>query len=108
VPERSAPCPQSPGTSPATDDAQTRRLLWHCRRGMKELDVLLERFVREALSGASREERGALAELLALPDPVLQGYLLGGEVPVEPQLARLVGRIRTLCRSGGGSGVFWP
>jgi succinate dehydrogenase flavin-adding protein (antitoxin of CptAB toxin-antitoxin module) len=73
---------------------------------MKELDVLLERFAREALAGASPEECGAFAELLALPDPALAGYLLRGEVPPEPHLAALVGRIRSLCRSADGSAVF--
>jgi antitoxin CptB len=72
---------------------------------MKELDLLLERFVREGLPQASAAEQGAFAELLALPDPQLAGYLLGAAVPPEPQLALLVGRIRSLCRSGAGSAL---
>ena len=88
------------------EQAQLRRLRWHCRRGMKELDVLLERSAQEVLSGASGEERVAFAELLALPDPALARYLLEGEVPAAPHLARLVGRIRALCRSQGGSALF--
>ena len=87
-------------------DAQARSLLWRCRRGMKELDVLLERFARAALDGAPPEERGAFAELLALSDPALAGYLLGGDIPAEPHLERLVRRIRSLCRSGDGSALF--
>jgi antitoxin CptB len=101
VPERSATLPPS-----ATPDAQTRRLLWHCRRGMKELDVLLERFALEALTDASPQEHAAFAQLLALPDPALAGYLLGAVVPAEPHLAQLVGRIRALCRSAHGSALF--
>ena len=62
--------------TPATAlDAQARRLLWRCRRGMKELDVMLERFARDALAHASPQERGALEELLALPDPLLAGAI---------------------------------
>ncbi|HEV8019448.1 MAG TPA: succinate dehydrogenase assembly factor 2 [Steroidobacteraceae bacterium] len=89
-----------------TLDAPGRRLLWRCRRGMKELDILLECYAREALPGASQAERATFAALLALPDPLLAGYLLGGDTPGEEGLARLVGRIRGLCRSGGGAGVF--
>jgi antitoxin CptB len=70
------------------------RLLWRCRRGMKELDVLLERFARQILPGASADERLAFAELLELPDPALAGYLLGGELPRQAHLAGLVRRIR--------------
>jgi antitoxin CptB len=98
--------PATPGTAATAADAARRRLLWRCRRGMKELDVLLERFALAALESASDEEQGAFAELLSLPDPALAGYLLGGVMPAEPHLARLVGRIRALCRSGGGVAVF--
>jgi antitoxin CptB len=94
------------GASADARELQARRLLWRCRRGMKELDVLLERFAREGLPGASAREWEAFAELLALPDPLLAGYLLGGEVPREPHLVEILGRIGALCRSGGGSAVF--
>jgi antitoxin CptB len=74
--------------------AQDGRLLWRCRRGMKELDVLLERFARQALPGASADERRVFAELLELSDPTLAGYLLGGEEPPPGPLVGLVSRIR--------------
>jgi antitoxin CptB len=70
-------------------DAEARRLLWRCRRGMKELDVLLERFAREHLATAGRGEREIFARFLELPDPVLVDYLLGGATPAEPEFARL-------------------
>jgi antitoxin CptB len=78
-----------------TPDPEGGRLLWHCRRGMKELDIVLERFVRARLAVASRAERGLLAQLLALPDPELAHYLLGGGTPRAAQLAALVTRIRS-------------
>jgi antitoxin CptB len=87
----------------ATLDAEGRRLLWRCRRGMKELDVLLERYARTVLPKASPEQRAQFARFLELPDPVLVDYLLGqpgrGEpamgqgLPPEPELAQLVRRI---------------
>jgi succinate dehydrogenase flavin-adding protein (antitoxin of CptAB toxin-antitoxin module) len=73
---------------------------------MKELDTVLERFAREALHWATPVERQLLERLLGLPDPVLAGYLLGGETPSEPELTHLTGLIRDLCRSGGGSALF--
>jgi antitoxin CptB len=82
-------------TPSAVQDLQIRRLRWRCRRGLKELDVLLERFVRTRLPGASPPERAAFEELLALPDPDLAGYLLGEEVPRQPAMAQLVASIRT-------------
>ena len=103
---RVAPSRPANATPTAALDAQARRLLWRCRRGMKELDVMLERFARDALAHASPQERGALEELLALPDPLLAGYLLGGNTPPDPQLARLAGAIRTYVAMQCGSALF--
>jgi len=60
---------------------------------MKELDVLLERFARRELPGASSEQRQTLTRLLELPDPELVDYLLGQAIPPDPELAGLVNRI---------------
>jgi succinate dehydrogenase flavin-adding protein (antitoxin of CptAB toxin-antitoxin module) len=61
---------------------------------MKELDVLLERYVRSRLSNASFEERQTLTQLLELPDPLLADYLFGHTPATEPQMARLVAAIQ--------------
>jgi antitoxin CptB len=74
-------------------DFDGRRLLWRCRRGMKELDILLERYARAYLPEASQEERAVFEQFLELPDPVLADYLLGFGEPSRPEWARLVGRI---------------
>jgi antitoxin CptB len=76
-----------------TLDAEGRRLLWRCRRGMKELDVLLERFARSELAQSSDEQRRTFARFLELPDPLLVDYLLGQVIPPEPELAALALRI---------------
>ena len=76
-------------------DLEARVLLWRCRRGMKELDVVLGRYAAAALEQASPAERRLLGRLLELPDPELAGYFLGGEVPAEPEMAALVTRITT-------------
>jgi antitoxin CptB len=98
--------PAEAASPPAALDRQARRLLWRCRRGMKELDVMLERFAHHALPEASPRERRALEELLALPDPVLAGYLLGESTPPEPHLAALAGVIRTYVAKEDGSALF--
>ncbi len=71
-------------------DAQARRLLWRCRRGMKELDVLLERFARGHLAAADADARALFERFLELPDPVLADYLLGEAQPADPSLAQLI------------------
>jgi succinate dehydrogenase flavin-adding protein (antitoxin of CptAB toxin-antitoxin module) len=69
---------------------------------MKELDVLLERYVRSRLLQATPDERQTLAWLLDLPDPVLADYLLGHAAATEPRLAGLIAAIRSgPIRAGG-------
>ena len=79
---------------PSTANQELGRLRWRCRRGMKELDVLLGRYVRSRLSDASSQERQTLTQLLELPDPVLADYLFGHTPATEPHMARLVAAIQ--------------
>lgn len=61
---------------------------------MKELDVLLERWLGREGGGASAEELARFEGLLDLQDPELARYLLAGEPHPDPALALLIARIR--------------
>lgn len=61
---------------------------------MKELDVLLERWVSEAAPAASTEQLSAFEQLLTLQDPQLARYLLAGEPHPDPVTASLIERLR--------------
>jgi antitoxin CptB len=69
-------------------------MAWRCRRGMKELDLLLAGWLDTQFEHASDEQRGQFEALLELPDPQLAGYLLGGQRPERADLAALVECIR--------------
>jgi antitoxin CptB len=71
------------------------QILWRCRRGIRELDLLLERYARGGHLTAPAAERARFEALLELPDPLLAWYLLSGEPPADPALAPLIARIRT-------------
>jgi antitoxin CptB len=68
------------------------RLRWRCRRGMKELDILLTRYIDERFCTASPQEQEAFRGLLEIQDPVIYAYCLGQERPPE-HLAVLIERI---------------
>jgi succinate dehydrogenase flavin-adding protein (antitoxin of CptAB toxin-antitoxin module) len=59
---------------------------------MKELDVLLARYVDERFCSASNQEQEAFRRLLETQDPVLYGYCLGS-VPPPALFAPLIERI---------------
>jgi antitoxin CptB len=49
-------------------DAEQRRLAWRCRRGMLELDIILQKFVNEQFGSLHMGELQVFDELLDLPD----------------------------------------
>ncbi|MET0291682.1 MAG: succinate dehydrogenase assembly factor 2 [Steroidobacteraceae bacterium] len=68
-------------------------LRWRCRRGMRELDELLQGYLERSWSEAGEGERAAFRQLLELQDPDLAAYLLGHDTP-PPELQALVDRLR--------------
>jgi antitoxin CptB len=52
----------------AEKEIESRRLAWRCRRGMLELDILLQRFVSQQFDTLSLAELAAFDAMLALPD----------------------------------------
>ncbi len=73
------------------NDAQLR---WQCRRGMRELDLLLTDYLENDFPQSGEDQKQAFCELLALPDPDLIAYLLGGQTPTDTVLADVVSQIR--------------
>ena len=74
------------------------KLIWNCRRGMLELDILLSRFVKTGLKDLSPRERLLFERLLHSADPDLFAYLMGQGVPDDPEIAEIVAYIRA-CNS---------
>jgi antitoxin CptB len=68
------------------------KIRWRCRRGMKELDILLARFVDERFDSASPQEQEAFEELLEVQDPLIYAYCLGNQPPPS-HFAALIERI---------------
>ena len=80
----------------ALPDAGQGRVRWHCRRGMKELDLLLVRWLDAGWPAADDGKRAAFLRLLEAPDPELADWLLNGRRPGDPALATLIDDI--VCR----------
>jgi antitoxin CptB len=87
---------------PGPEDEHRRRLAWQCRRGMRELDLLLSGFLKHKYAQLSETERRSFETLLKMPDQVLVGYLIGQARPTDPRAADLAERIR---RHAGSTGL---
>ncbi|MFI3154879.1 MAG: succinate dehydrogenase assembly factor 2 [Methylococcaceae bacterium] len=68
------------------------RLKWQCRRGTKELDFLLNRYLETEYLMANEAERDLFVKLLGIEDDQLVGVLMG-ELEVVG-MGVLVGKIR--------------
>ena len=76
--------------------AELRRLRWRCRRGMRELDQLLERYLDRRWTEASETERGTFLRLLDCEDDRLWRWVLGHERADDVELQSLVEQLRAL------------
>ncbi len=52
------------------------RVAWACRRGMLELDLILQPFYQNAYSNLQQEQRQAFHALLACEDDLLYDWLI--------------------------------
>ena len=78
------------------DELELRRLRWRCRRGMRELDQLLGRYLDRAWRQSSDDERGVFLRLLETEDDKLWHWFMGHEEAQDAQLQALVQKIRNL------------
>ncbi len=57
---------------------------------MRELDVLLQRYLDRRYASASKEEQQTFEALLELPDPQLFDWIVKRERPSDPQLVDVI------------------
>ena len=77
-------------------DFELKRIRWRCRRGMRELDQLFERYLAQHWTHSSDEERGVFLQLLDCEDDKLWRWFMGYEQCPDVALASLIQRIRQL------------
>ncbi len=82
-------------TPPQHEAAELKRMLWRCRRGLLELDIMLKPFVAHQYANLSEPELYVFEALLDLPDNTLWD-MMSGRVPVEDAAQRaLLQKIKT-------------
>ncbi|GHE22095.1 succinate dehydrogenase assembly factor 2 [Halomonas urumqiensis] len=78
--------------SPA-DIAQRKRLYWHSRRGMWELDLLLVPFLEQCYDTLSADDQAAFRALIDEEDQDLFLWLMRREWPEDPVRRNIVKQI---------------
>jgi antitoxin CptB len=87
-------------SGPPQDQELPRDLVWRCRRGMRELDVLLLRWLHRRWSVSTPAEQQAFRDLLGAEDDQLWDWLLGRTRPDADEMRHIVDAIRNLSLTG--------
>jgi len=78
---------------------QERLLQWRCRRGLKELDVIIQPFLADHFRELDEAGQAAFTRLMACEDMDLLDWFMHQATPADPELEQLVERIhRALAR----------
>lgn len=75
------------------DPSDFKRLQWQCRRGIKEVEVLLLPFFETQFNQLDRDDQQLFECLLACHDVDLFDWFTGRGKPEDLELARLVDAI---------------
>jgi antitoxin CptB len=70
------------------------RIVWRCRRGMLENDLVLSRFLASRGASMTESEVAMLDRLLDLPDNDLWDIIAGRQQPADASVAPLVAALR--------------
>jgi len=76
------------------DQVLRRRRRWRCRRGLLELDLLLQGYFDEYYDGMAPSQRDLFGELLEQADEDLGAWILRGETLDQERFRDLVTAIR--------------
>lgn len=89
------PEPSAGSSLPAGHDPLiiAKSLRWRCRRGMRELDVVFQRYLEQRYPQAPAAEQRAFESLIELQDPQLLDYLMGRQTPADPELVNVIARL---------------
>lgn len=78
---------------------ELNRMRWAARRGMLELDLLLEPFVAARYALLAEEDRHSFQQLMRCEDQDLYAWLMQRQLPGDEELARIVSQILKFART---------
>ncbi|MGN1357655.1 MAG: succinate dehydrogenase assembly factor 2 [Succinivibrionaceae bacterium] len=71
-------------------EQELNHLRWECRRGMRELDLIIQPFFDEDFLNQTEDVQRVFIELLNESDLMLFRWLLRGEIPDNKDYVRLI------------------
>lgn len=72
------------------NDIEHKRLIWHSRRGMLELDLLMLPFAKDTYPTLPEDDQARYRQLIECEDNDLFAWFMQRSRPEDPDLARIV------------------
>jgi antitoxin CptB len=72
------------------------RLLWRCRRGTKEMDVLLQKYLDQEYDALSAEQQALFEQFLEEQDPDIYAWITNAGTPDNHSYLPLIKQLQNI------------
>ncbi len=73
-----------------------KQLVWRCRRGIRELDVLFTQFRESVYPNLNHQQRLAFQRLLDEQDPIIMDWLFGKSSSEDQELVDIISELKLI------------
>ena len=73
-----------------------KQLVWRCRRGVRELDVLLDRYLKTQYLQLDTVQKEAFERLLEVQDPIIMDWLFAKSQPKDMEMLNIINQLKEL------------
>ncbi len=73
-----------------------RKVIYRARRGLKELDIYFDPYVRKHYLTAPEADKLAFAQLIEQEDPDLLDWFMAVSTPEDVEMARMVEQLKAM------------
>ena len=73
-----------------------KKIIWRCRRGIRELDVLFGKFLKTEFPQLKMSQKQAFVRLLEIQDPVIMDWLFSRSTSVDAEVADIILKLQAL------------
>ena len=77
------------------------RLRWRCRRGIKEMDLLLDKFLSDIYPQLDAADKKRFELFLNETDPDILAWVTGKSLPDDPAYQKFVSYLQNIHPAGG-------
>ena len=74
--------------------SERSKLLWHCRRGIREMDILFREFIDEHYDQLTEDKKKSFEKLLDEADLDILNWIMGKGIPESDELNDIILIIR--------------